>query len=69
MAPPTSSLSTLRRRLSITSSLEETFAPPTKAASGRLGWSSAEPRKSSSFVIKNPITQRGMCWATPTTEA
>ncbi len=58
MPPPTTSLSALPTRLPSTASLVETLAPPTMAASGRSGASSARDSASSSARIAWPA-QRG----------
>ena len=57
MPPPSTSLSTLASMLSMTEILEETFDPPTMAAKGRLGTSTAPWRYSSSFCSRNPDTE------------
>jgi hypothetical protein len=54
MAPPITSASTRESRFSSSSSLVETFAPPTSAITGRFGVSSALPSASSSACIARP---------------
>jgi hypothetical protein len=66
MPPPMSSVSTFGSSDSITSILPEIFAPPMMATRGRLGSSTAGPRKSSSFFIRYPAARCGRL--TPTME-
>ena len=52
MPPPMIKVSHFSRRLSMTASLSETFAPPSIATKGRTGFSTACPRKRISFCIR-----------------
>ena len=54
MAPPMSSVSALSSRLSMTSILSETLAPPMMATKGRSASVRTLPRKLSSFSISRP---------------
>ena len=65
MPPPTTSWSTFAIRLSSTSSLVETFEPPTTATSGRFGLSSARSSASSSAASSGPAQATGAASATP----
>ena len=65
MPPPTTSWSTFAIRLSRTSSLVETFEPPTIATSGRFGFSSARSSASSSAASSGPAQATGAASATP----
>ena len=58
MPPPMISTSTFLTRLASSSSLPDTFAPPTIAASGRTGELSASVSASSSFCIARPAVGR-----------
>ena len=63
MAPPTSNASTRGSRFSMTSSLPDTFAPPSTATKGRAGDASRAPRCSSSRSSSSPAAASAT-WAT-----
>jgi hypothetical protein len=63
--PPTTSWSTFEMRLSSTSSLVETFEPPTTATSGRRGFPRARASASSSAASSGPAQATGAASATP----
>ena len=67
MPPPIINVSTFSSKLSITPILSETFFPPSIATNGLCGFSSAFPKNSNSFSIKNPETA-GKKLATPVVE-
>ena len=68
MPPPITSVSTLPIRLPSSSSLVETFAPPTTATTGRSGLPSAFSSASSSACISRPA-QAGSSRASASVEA
>ena len=53
----------------MTSSLPDTFAPPSSAANGRAGEASSAPRYSSSRSRSSPAAASATCATTPAVEA
>ena len=68
MPPAITKTSTFLTRFPSNSSLEETFAPPTTAITGRSGFSSALVRASSSCCMVRPA-KAGRSFASPSVEA